>query len=205
MNWSFENVLALVNGVSAFVLLSITGVSMLVALRSAKAAQRSAIIAERALTEMERPYVVLDSRNMEGVSLGDENQLLFASSLKFSFINHGRSPAILTAICFEPAESWQVGGELPSVLKVDASKASPLPSGVAIAAGGSLSWKAPFNSMDFAIRPTDGKGPHLYHRGFLLYSDLLGAKFVTGFCVLWHRGEFVLAGDEAHNYVRKID
>jgi hypothetical protein len=56
---TFSDWLNLINAVGGLLLLIITGAALYVAFYSTKAAERSADIAERALTEMERPYVAI--------------------------------------------------------------------------------------------------------------------------------------------------
>jgi hypothetical protein len=150
------------------------------------------------------PTLRFDSRNMTGVSLRPPNTLIYEDALKFAFINHGRSPAILTAFYFEPAESWATDKTLPTVIDVNGVEAHKLPSGIAIGPSESVPWQAPFNPTDFATHLNDKGGPYLYHRGFIRYRDLLDAEYITGFCILWFKGEFVLAGGEEHNFVRKV-
>jgi hypothetical protein len=199
----FADWMDLIGAVIGALLLIVTAGALYVAYYSAKAAEKSADIAERAMIIQERPYVSIDmDANFTGVQFHpDTKRLTFDDALRFAFFNHGRSVAVITEVYLEPAESWSPDKSLPTVLDPDTVKGNMIPSGVVIGAKSSLPWSTAFNPSDFTNRSRDA-GPYLYYRGFIRYRDLLGAKFVTGFCLLWTGSIFVLAGDEKHNYVR---
>lgn len=199
----FDQWMDLIGNLVSGLLLLVTAGATYVAYKSSKSAERSADIAERAMIVQERPYVSIDmDANFTGVQFHpDTKRLTFDDALRFAFFNHGRSVAIVTEIYLEPAESWSPDKTLPTVLDPDAVKGNMIPSGVVVGAKSSLPWSTAFNPSNFANRSRDA-GPYLYYRGFIRYRDMLGTKFITGFCLLWTGSIFVLAGDEKHNYVR---
>ena len=171
------------------------------------AAVKSANVAERALTELERPFVyggvsepglrVVPSSHKRGSELG-------RGVLELSIYNFGRTPAILTrieyAICPAPhgdicpamAPSVVGGRELPV--------GTVCVSGDPFVEGQNLRWEF-FDEEDDVIASKQS----VWITGFVRYDDIFGAHYITGFTQVFDTvsNRFVRRGGQHYNYTRK--
>lgn len=101
------------------------------------ATRRSASIAERALTELERPVVALEVLQL-GLSFTDNGTITSpVSDFKYQFANYGRTPARLT----ELLETWPIVDRmdslgattnLPEPIDPTTQRGRPFPAGIVI-------------------------------------------------------------------------
>lgn len=169
----------------------------------AEAAQKSADIARRALTELERPLLVVEVPE-PGITVDASGKIEFAGLPKWEATNYGRSPAILV----DRITNWKVelGGTLPYPVDPTIAKASPFPQGILV------DHRRPFseihNYMIYLtgfhqlLQPNALLTMRIYFHGFVRYSDLFGGIYVNGFCLMFdHLGiRYVRMGPDTHNY-----
>ena len=86
---------------------------------------RSAKIAERALTELEAPFLVIKFKQ-PGIHWGPARQIGF-SELKFVITNYGRTPAHILELV-EEVEPVATG--LPAIIDPSKRRGNPMPYGV---------------------------------------------------------------------------
>ena len=191
----------------------------------AKATVAIAEMAEKAVVELEAPYVYVKITD-PGFTLGSEIQTIDEiidepigvrehpvprhftkiGELKYCLGNYGRTLAIVTEIFAEvmppttllPAPATNFGG-------------SKMPHGVIAPAQGVLDREYVVEEMnkflvDANDRPRYLPGQNnLYFWGFVRYKDLFDRNYITGFCFMYHPldGQFVLAGGDVYNYRRR--
>jgi hypothetical protein len=167
--------------------------------------KRSTEIAERALTELEAPFVVVKITapgfaKPAGLGVTYMGQV----PINFSFINYGRTPALMLE-CFEDLISIPIGSDLPPERNPVKQRSAPLPYGIVAGPGGG-------ESQEFSYRFTpDGDGTHnfktnaVYFVGVVRYSNIFGESYTQGFCFLYddRSVEWINAGDENWSYCRK--
>jgi hypothetical protein len=177
--------------------------------RSIRAAETSAKIAERALTELEAPFLAINIKNT-GIEWHTTQPILFGD-LIFTIANYGRTPAHILELV-EGVLPVKIGGGQPPVLDSSKVRGNPMPYGVI----------APPNdeTQEFKTIPNiyfyEGSEPGIFakevtqkafFRGFVRYRDIFGGHYVLGFCFIFDPDgdRWVLLGNEDHNYCRKED
>jgi hypothetical protein len=172
----------------------------------AKAAQSSADISRRALTELERPYVVVEvpEPGIQGDASG--NFSFSGSHPRWEVSNYGRSPAIL----IDRITRWKVenDGTLPYVIDPSKEKGLSFPEGCLVSEGRPFSERHNyFMESDEFQKMLDDHAWQIYRIwffGYLRYGDILGGIYINGFSLVFdHRGQrFVRIGPSTHNYTR---
>jgi hypothetical protein len=107
--------------------------------RSINAAEDSTRIAERALTELERPFVgieIIDSGFKSELVAEEEYYVTLEENLTFRYVNHGRSPATI----IETSDKFDIctANELPDPIDPNAP-GNQVPFGVIVGASGGSS------------------------------------------------------------------
>jgi hypothetical protein len=168
--------------------------------KSSRAAWKAANVAERALVDLERPYIFLDlhERVFENVvvTLGGQRSINFSSSrtpIKYGLINRGRTPAFLTDFC-----QRLVSGEVPPPIDPN----DPDVEGVVSLKGQDVGSDPYPCKIDFLI--AEMKLDSLYLIGFIRYRDIFQRKHITGFCAKYAVAEnrFALIGGDEYNYTK---
>ena len=185
------------------------------------ATKRSANIAERALTELERPFLGVEVLQ-SGLSFTETGAVTSpVSEFKYQFINYGRTPARLT----ELVETWPIVNRinesedgtkyrytsvLPDPIDPTRQPGRTLPYGVVVSSDKPYPFSA--NAMvvidvqNLAVRPWfHGEGNDLYFCGYVRYIDIFNKRYILGFCAMYDflSGRFVLMGDDRYNYNRE--
>lgn len=172
--------------------------------KSANAALRAAVVAERALTEAERPYLVASiptsgvKHEKMGYSFG------FGAG---TFTNHGRTPAILMHVYTK----WELALGAPKPLfEPEARGGSHIPNEVI--ATGKTCPEIPFRPYLPNPPPTLQEMEYgtLWLLGYVRYKDMLNSEYITVFTfTLTDEDEFELshpAGEaDKYNYTHKIE
>jgi hypothetical protein len=174
--------------------------------RSINAAEDSTRIAERALTELERPFVaieIIDSGfKSESVS-EEEYYVTLEENLTFKYVNHGRSPATI----IETSDKFDIctPHNLPDPIDPNAL-GNQVPFGVIVGANGGaspLSTREQSRGIDKQefMRVTSGDD-NLVFIGYVRFRDIFNRTHVTGFCLRLSRSDarFYFAGDHRYNY-----
>jgi hypothetical protein len=177
--------------------------------RATRAAVRSAVAAERALTELERPYIVVDMTESQGI---DARTAAFGGRrlldpLHYRLVNHGRTAAILREFCgtvrVVPKDV------LPMAVDPEKTRGSPLPAGLVIPKDGAR------HQERLLIPDILGSGPtpewerlekiltgedRIYFMGFISYSDVFDLPQISGFCSVLIEDRWLIAGGDLYNY-----
>jgi hypothetical protein len=174
--------------------------------RAIIAAERSAGIAEKALTELERPFIGIEIVST-GLSVSDpktDPHVMLDDDLRFRFANYGRTPATIT----EMFDEFHVCGpsEMPAFINVG-GKGIEFPFGVVVGANR----KSPPSTLSQSdgldrnvwVKFTVGEG-ELFLIGFVRFRDIFDRRHITGFCLRFNKrdGRFLFDGDERYNYTR---
>jgi hypothetical protein len=170
------------------------------AAHAADAARKSAEIAERALTELERPYVYVDvidatGESNDGYPLAQQG---IVGIYRVEVHNFGRTPANLTRIAYDADLSpWD--GIVPPVDPAKVGGAE-LPVGVVAVADRPYSETV---GTDITVIQMD-HNESCWVSGFVRYRDIFGKNHITGFARVFHprSGKFSAVGGPDHNYSR---
>jgi hypothetical protein len=172
--------------------------------RSIKAAEDSARIAARALTELERPFVGIEITSV-GFSVKDPKSdpyVMLEGDLRFRFANYGRTPATIIELFDEfhvcepgkmpdPVNPEIEGIKFPFGFIVGANRRSP------------PSTRSQSEGIDQNIWLTFTAGEsELFLIGFIRFRDIFDNRHLTGFCLRFDKrdGRFFFNGDERYNY-----
>jgi hypothetical protein len=164
--------------------------------------KRSAKIAERALTELEAPFV-----QIKVLHPGLDTTTASEGRLSFCFVNHGRTPARILELLDEIRPT--VIGEFPEPGDPRIQRGRGMPFGITappqgecdefgrVVMRGQLTGP-PAGPQNFAQRL-------LYLVGYIQYADVFENIFTVGFCLLYDpvRCRWAIRGDERYNYHRK--
>jgi hypothetical protein len=171
---------------------------------AANAAKQAAEIAEMALTDLERPYVVARFTR-SGLIINESGQIGIESPFIMQFVNLGRTPALLFGLFLNFDRTS--GTAMPYPLDPLAQTGPPMVVGSVSADGWPFEIKE--NMMErFGGDVLTHNARHLYGffcLGHLRYSDIFGNTFILGFCAKFNAmtNEFVLFGDTKFNYTRQ--
>ncbi len=183
--------------------------------------RRSADIAERALTELERPFITVEVLQSGLTFTASGTVTSPISDFKYQFVNHGRTPAQL----IELVESWPVVDRIrhptnsnkfqsvqPPPIDPKTQRGRQLPFGVVV------SQNKPFELSANAVAVIDiqhvnvrpffhSLGSDLYFCGYVRYQDIFDKRYIFGFCAVYDfiGRRFVLMGDSRYNYTRRED
>lgn len=184
-----------------------------------RASRRSAKIAERALIELERPFIVIEVLQSGLTFTANGSVTSPISNFKYQFVNHGRTPAHLV----ELVETWPVVDRvtddtdtnkfksvLPDPIDPATHRGRSLPFGVVVGAAKpyelSANALAVMDIQRLIVRPfLHSLGSDLYFLGYVRYRDIFNVCYLLGFCAVYDfvGARFVLMGDERYNYVRQ--
>jgi len=170
---------------------------------AARAAQKSADIAERSLTQLERPHVFAHVRaaGLKVVQSADGQSQLERDTLELVIYNFGRTPAQLTHL------EYNIGvanhGQILAPIDHTRIAGRPLPVGT-ISANGDPFMETATMKLQFLQEETDilRNQKSIWVVGFVRYADFFGNHHVTGFTEVldvW-AGKYVRRGDKAYNY-----
>jgi hypothetical protein len=192
-----------------FVLAIFTGVLGSVAIvqiryliRADKTARVAADAAKKsadATTAIESPYLLvkITSAGLPIERGSKKIHLKYAGAMKYKFVNHGRTPAILKEIYCK----FDQPDRFPEPIDVSKTGGTQMPGGTIVeAAKESDEYALPFmgtiseDPMIIATNPC-------YFLGFVKYTDIFNNDITTGFCFLYHApGEYFLVGGDQYNY-----
>jgi hypothetical protein len=168
-------------------------------------AKRSARIAERALTELEAPFLSIKI-NAPGLEIKGRNVTF--GTLRWCVVNYGRAPATILEIC-DDTKATRIGTGLPAPIAPKTVSGTPMPYGIIAPPQGQTD-DFPFLAVRELIPGTQGdevpfSEKVLFFIGYVRYSDMLKNIFILGFCFVFDRSgnRWILAGGNEHNYCRK--
>ena len=173
-----------------------------------KANNRSAQVAERALTDLERPFVGV--KILEDGLFNLENGVEH-KSLRFRLVNYGRTPATITQL-FDDIIICQCG-KTPTLLDTTTEE-NKIPMGFII---GADSEAYQLSDRRYADRFSEAElraftmgTDDVFFLGFVRYRDIFNNKYQTGFCLKWTVPEgrlgsfpFLFEGEDGYNYTEK--
>lgn len=146
--------------------------------------RRSVVVAERALTDLERAYLFVEVLP----SLPDSAQFMVRhdSIRVFKTIvrirNHGKTPAILKKI----RAHFAISDRAPICLLPDITGGEDIPAGLAISSGECLDHDVTIDLLPASERDLHAQSTGLFICGEITYDDILQKDHRTGFC--WHVG-----------------
>jgi hypothetical protein len=171
-----------------------------------KANNRSAKIAERALTELEAPFLTIKINTSGLVIKG--NAISFGL-LKWCVVNYGRTPASILEI-FDDTRTVKIRSGFPPAVDPRKVRGQLMPYGVIAPPSGQTEdfpfLPIPGELMDFRKAPPIPPSETVpFFIGFVRYSDIFKNRFVLGFCFVFERdgSRWVLAGGDEYNYCRE--
>jgi len=166
--------------------------------------RKTAVVAERALTELERPFVYVEMPTNSFESVNEGRSTTFEKMFLIC-TNRGRTPAEL--LDFEELTPELEKGMWPEPIKINTGNRT-LPPGCVSSEGAPYPLKLEFikrweNSM---TRGKLGIDTNQFILGYVRYRDIFGAQYVVGFCGIYDivGRRFVLRGDENYNYAKRI-
>jgi hypothetical protein len=168
---------------------------------------RSAKIAERALTDLERPFVGIEIIPSQATELEQFEQGAIPNSLQFWFVNYGRTPATITQL----ADQLELctPGQFPEPFDTTTAQNEFPKFGIIIGANNEkspVSSRSYFDSECIPTRDLPSSAGNLFLLGFIRYRDIFGNRYRMGFCLKWTTtdnpsdGRFLFDGDEGYNY-----
>jgi hypothetical protein len=177
---------------------------------AARAGAKATKIAERALTELEAPFMALNITHCgvatHWISKDGCRVEQISNGLMYGFFNHGRTPAVL----LELEDKLQIcaEGELPT-LQWPPERKRPYPYGVFVGADKSSagSTRNFVDYFDQEIWETFSDGTsNLFLVGKLTFRDIFQNTFEMGFCAVFNRANnnFLMEGGDTYNYRHEI-
>jgi hypothetical protein len=158
-----------------------------------------------AAAKSERPYVFLEITEPGLEFLLADGRTIPKDRLKFQFVNHGRTPALLE----EFHELYPVvEGTIDAPPSIDPMKdrGRMLPVGTVSSSEKPYLLKTNLMTQSPLIGEMNEGASYmkrrLFFQGYVRYSDTFGNHYITGFMAIYspHHGEWALRGDEKHNY-----
>lgn len=173
----------------------------------AAAAAKSADIAERTLVEFEAPFIYVKVvRPGLTIKKRDDSSLQADFGFgSFLFSNYGRTSARIVSY-YETIVTTDYG-LMPEPIDVLSVEENSLPEGIVVLPNGGDSAEYQFNPMFAAFRGFDPAKEEMFFVGFVRYMDLLGNRYISGFCFVFFASQniFVLVGGDPYNYRRRDD
>jgi hypothetical protein len=171
-----------------------------------RASNRSAKIAERALTELEAPVIGVKIIK-PGLHWNQLKNSISFGQLQYSFVNLGRTPATLYEL-FDDVRTVKVKQGYPP--DVRAERGAPLPYGVFIPPSGeSRIFSFPIFAHMIGIVANEGseefKSRIPFFLGTARYGDIFGNLYTMGFCFMFDDvgNNFLEAGGPDYSYCHK--
>jgi hypothetical protein len=173
-----------------------------------KANNRSAKTAERALTELEAPFIVIKI-TANGINWGPARNITF-NELRFRFANYGRTPAHILEFTARIVSMDDAGG-VPPAVDPTKERGAPMPYGV-IAAPNEATQEFDTSTTGFNFFEGSNVGGWLapvtkrtYFLGFGRYGDIFQNQYILGFCFFFdiNGNRWILRGGKDHNYSKK--
>jgi hypothetical protein len=181
--------------------------------RQSRDMQKSISIAERSLTDLERPFLYVTAPTT-GVTFPTLNQMTFGEGMESHFTNHGRTPAnlinLIQRVIIVPVESGTP--RLPPPIDPQVDILEIFPEGTVIAQGGTREFTA-----DIMSGGGGDAGPlfaeflsgsaRVFFYGYMRYEDIFGNRYLNGFCMILERERniFIRIGGMEYNYMSKED
>jgi hypothetical protein len=167
--------------------------------------RQSAKIAERALVDLEAPFI-----NVKITKPGLEiqgNGVTFGT-LRWCVTNYGRTPATIIEI-FDDIRAVPIGTGWPPAIDLATAHTNPMPYGV-IAPPNGQTEDFPYLAIADLIGEVHKSEMPLsklmpFFIGYVRYADIFKNRYILGFCYLFDRNgnRWILAGGDEYNYCRK--
>ena len=167
--------------------------------------RRTANISERALVDLEAPFLSIKIENT-GVSRKDREIGHNFEQLSFSIANFGRTPATLVELV-DKTKMVPINEGNPPPIDFDFRSRNTLPRGViSPPAGDSQLFSRNLYADHLSDLAADGlplSVKALFFYGFVRYETIFAQTLRMGFCFIFDRysDTWVLSGDERYNYL----
>jgi hypothetical protein len=159
-------------------------------------------ISERALTELEAPFV---SIKINSPGLEVKGAILTFGILKYCVANYGRTSATILEH-FEKVEPVEIGKGYPPKINLTKDQGSLMPYGVIAPPNGQCDHDFPFIPVgQFITENPRSPKSSIFFLGFVRYENIFSNRFVLGFCFEFDRNSnrWILTGNNEYNYCRK--
>jgi len=178
--------------------------------KATNAAVAAAVTAEKAMFEIEAPYLYPVIRTN---SLREDLVVRFphpnspfkpvTPTVSITIKNYGRAPAIFEEIAVSASHWRKIPDDPRADVRVDCGMPTMIEAGQEIIAPFTIEFEAPMNRAD--IRSIVEQFSHIYVYGVILYSGVQNAGYVQRFCLMYHypTKSFVPAGTEYNNRTRQ--
>jgi hypothetical protein len=167
------------------------------------AAEKSAMTAERALTDLERAYVFVSIYAHYpnfATLVNNATEKLFDVHVTISASNHGKTPAILRKV----RGYLQIPDVVPQSLIEIPNAVIEFPDGLAISSAEPYRFTVDHRITNDEWIGIQNANKHLYCVGVIGYSDVLGSTWETGYCwkLTWRQlaPEFHIVASTPLNY-----
>jgi hypothetical protein len=169
--------------------------------------RRAAKIAERALTELEVPFIGLKILD-PGITVDftvNQPILSIGERIRFCFTNYGRTPATLMGLKTDLRTCR--AGNLPVPIW-ESEFAKRYPPGVLVGADRDSAPSTRYLKRSLSDEEIDAirdQTADLFLIGRLRYDDIFGNRYLMGFCAVFDKesGGFLMKGDKRYNYKEK--
>lgn len=185
-----------ITAIATIVIGAFTCTLWLATTQQARLTEASIRIAERALTELEAPFVFVQI-NSPGLTV--EGSQTHFGMLQWCVVNYGRTPASILET-FHEIPSVERDHDPPAVDPTQ-RRGHQLPYGVIAPPNGGRSHDFP--AIPVPNRPFSTHSP--FFLGFVRYADIFQNRFILGFCFLFDAGSntWIRALGDEYNYCRK--
>jgi hypothetical protein len=169
--------------------------------------QRSISVAERALTELERPVAFVEVTE-SGIGADPTQKFIIGFAgmqFRYEVINYGRTPAIL----IERFTKWSIEEEarMPNAINPAIQRGERFPIGCV--AGPDRPYDETINlfaklDIQRVLEPEDWENNRVFFIGYVRYSDIFDGIYTSGFCFVFdtYGKRFVRFGNNAYNYIK---
>lgn len=178
--------------------------------RATNAAVAAAVTAEKAMFEIEAPYlypVIRTNSLREDLVVGyDHPRSPFkpiTPTFSITIKNYGRAPAIFDLIAVSASHWRKIADDPNADVRSDSGMPTMIEPGQEIIAPFTITLDAPINRIDIASIVQQVS--HIYLYGAIIYSGVHNAAYIQRFCLMYHyptKG-FVPGGAEYNNRTRQ--
>jgi hypothetical protein len=169
--------------------------------------KKSVKIQERALTELEAPFISVKITD-PGIVWNKIQKITFGE-LKFCFANYGHTPAYILEF-IERVTPQDIDKGLPEPIDPIKERGAPMPYGVIAPPQDQTQEFKAIPNVDFFEGgkydpPLKEVTKKAYFRGYVRYADIFNNRYIIGFSFVFDiaGNRWILMGNEDHNYCRK--
>lgn len=187
---------------------ALVGLTLVYTRRATEAAVAAAATAEKAMFEIEAPYlfpIIERDSLLSDLAVPYPNSQHKPVSPAFSLTikNYGRGPAIFDEVAVSASHWRRIPDDPAADVRVDSGMPTMIEAGQKIASSFEVRLDSPLGRADVASIVEQAS--HIYLYGAIIYSGVQNAGYVQRFCLMYHypTKRFVPAGAEYNNRTRQ--